>query len=116
AATDPLFQLLRPARQVFQWHGETFSLPVGARLLATHPDVPYQVFRLNEGQYGLQFHLEADAELIEQWIAFGENERQALGPEGLARIRREHASFMASAHALCRAMLDAWLKLIETRG
>ena len=46
AATDPLFRQMQAGQMVFQWHGETFSLPEKAKLLATHPDVPHQAFRI----------------------------------------------------------------------
>ncbi len=116
AKGDPLFgDWPKGGEHVFQWHGETFSLPERATLLAMHPEVPHQAFRLARGQYGLQFHLEADAELIEQWIAAGESEREALGAQGLARIREDHPRHMARAHSRCRAMLEAWLEEIAAR-
>ncbi|MDQ7010555.1 MAG: type 1 glutamine amidotransferase, partial [Mariprofundaceae bacterium] len=68
AATDPLFRHMRAGQMVFQWHGETFSLPAHASLLATHPDVPHQAFRIGSSQYGLQFHFEVAQPLIRQWV------------------------------------------------
>jgi len=41
--TDPLFALMQDGLRVFQWHGETFSVPDTMTLTATHPDVPAQL-------------------------------------------------------------------------
>lgn len=43
---------------VFHWHGETFDLPPGARLLATSAACVNQAFEIAPNVIGLQFHLE----------------------------------------------------------
>jgi GMP synthase (glutamine-hydrolysing) len=50
----------------FHWHGDTFDLPVGATLLASSAAYPHQAFRLGSG-LGLQFHVEATAEMVRDW-------------------------------------------------
>jgi len=114
AASDPLFSSL-PATGlgVFQWHGETFSLPNGSSLIATHPDVPSQAFRLGKAQYGLQFHVEVDAPLIEQWMAIGESERTHLGTEGIARLHKETKTQLKGMHDFCHQMTHNWLSLLR---
>ena len=51
----------------FHWHHETFSLPEGAVHLAATRRFPHQAFRVGTLVYGLQFHVEVDAELAEAW-------------------------------------------------
>ena len=53
---------------VFQWHGDGFDLPTGAQRLASSVYYENQAFRLGKNIYGLQFHLEMTAEMIERWI------------------------------------------------
>lgn len=116
AKDDPLFALLPQAGlHVFQWHGETFSLPRDATLLATAQDVPHQAFRTGSCQYGLQFHVEADEALIRSWIAAGDDERRHLGKNGVAGIYADTHRYAAGAHGYCRNMCQAWLALIEGR-
>lgn len=55
---------------VFHWHGETFSLPDGARLLASSEACTNQAFSYGKNVIGLQFHFEATAEALQQMITF----------------------------------------------
>lgn len=50
--------LLPPTLNAFHWHGETFALPAGARLLASSPACANQVFAIGSRVLGLQCHLE----------------------------------------------------------
>lgn len=112
SADDPIFQALDDdGLMVFQWHGETFTLPDSATLVATHTDVPQQAFRIGSSQYGLQFHIEVDRPIIESWIEAGESERTALGEAGIAAIRAQSPDYIPAAHAFCRQMIMAWLAL-----
>ena len=116
AAYDPLFSLL-PAdgMTIFQWHGETFDLPPAATLLATNPVVSQQAFRLGRGQYGLQFHVEVDEEIIDHWIESGESERTFLGDTGIAAIRNGIAAHLEPMQALCQRMVLNWIPLLGNR-
>ncbi len=49
------------------WHGDTFDLPAEAVHLAATALCPHQAFRVGPVAYGLQFHVEVDAELAERW-------------------------------------------------
>ncbi len=49
---------------VLHWHGDTFDLPDGARLLASSNAYRHQAFRAGRA-YGLQFHVEMDAPAVE---------------------------------------------------
>lgn len=69
---DRLFHGLAP-ETVFHWHGETFDLPPGAELLASSDLCRNQAFRIGEGVYALQFHLEVTPEMIADWCVQDEN-------------------------------------------
>lgn len=67
--TDPVIAQLGPSHPVFEWHGYTFDLPVGAMHLARSATCENQAFRFGKNAYGFQFHLEMDRTLIERWLA-----------------------------------------------
>ncbi len=52
---------------VLHWHGDTFDLPDGARLLASTEVTPNQAFRWGAAALGLQFHVEATRRGLERW-------------------------------------------------
>ncbi|MDQ6973024.1 MAG: type 1 glutamine amidotransferase [Mariprofundaceae bacterium] len=111
---DPLFSPLPDqGLTVFQWHGETFSLPDTATTVASHPDVAQQAFRLGLAQYGLQFHIEVDQTLIELWIRAGDSERAHLGEEGLTLLRGQTPLYLSTMRAYCHQMLGNWLALLR---
>lgn len=68
AADDPLFSDCHPTETVFQWHGETFDLPNDSVLLARGAACVNQAFRFGLSAYGLQFHLETTAEMLDRWL------------------------------------------------
>ena len=53
---------------VFQWHGESFSLPAGAQRLLSNPFCPNQAFVIGP-HLALQFHIEMTQAMIEEWCA-----------------------------------------------
>lgn len=54
--------------KVLQWHGDTFDLPKDAVHLASSKVVPNQAFRYGEKIYGLQFHVEVNKPMLEDWF------------------------------------------------
>ena len=70
---DPVFKTLllngEKKAEVFQWHGDTFDLPLPwAVRLASSPLYPNQAFRWGQNAYALQFHIEVTPEIIEDWF------------------------------------------------
>jgi len=53
---------------VLHWHGDTFALPPGATRLASSPGCPEQGFSIENKCLGLQFHLETDPILVQQFV------------------------------------------------
>jgi GMP synthase-like glutamine amidotransferase len=67
---DPLFAGLPDCFPVFQWDGDTFSVPSGAVRLASSEACQIEAFRFGFGgiAYGLQFRLEMTPSMAEEWV------------------------------------------------
>ena len=103
AAGDPLLGALQadpgPLRAL-QWHFlEVTDLPQGSVSLARSPACANQAFRVGPNAWGLQFHLEADAEIARGWAE----------PE---RAKPELARFGLTADDVVQSMAtdEAWLE------
>jgi GMP synthase-like glutamine amidotransferase len=80
ADSDPLFKWVPLLPDVVQWHrDEITELPLRAVLLAASSRYPNQAFRLGDRAWGVQFHLECDAAMIEQWAADDSATLEELG-------------------------------------
>jgi GMP synthase-like glutamine amidotransferase len=70
AGADPLFWDLPLSPPVVQWHYDAVTeLPPGATLLMSGSRYPHQAFRVGSAAWGMQFHVEADASMVERWAA-----------------------------------------------
>lgn len=95
---EPALEGLGPEVMVLHWHGDTFELPAGAVHLASTPDCHNQAFRLGDRAFGLQFHVEVDAETARRWaVEDAEFVRSARGPDGPRFIDAETEDHAASA-------------------
>lgn len=67
ALEDPVFGPAPSPLPCVHWHRDTFSLPEGAVRLAGNEAYENQAFRVGDGAYGLQFHVEVTASLVAHW-------------------------------------------------
>jgi GMP synthase (glutamine-hydrolysing) len=82
---------------MLHWHGDTFDLPHGARLLASTSVCRNQAFMLGSRQFGLQFHCESSPADIETFLRFdAEFVVKANGPDGVERVRSDTALYIGS--------------------
>jgi GMP synthase (glutamine-hydrolysing) len=94
---------------ILHWHGDTFTLPEGAELLASSHVYDHQAFRRGRNLLALQFHAEMGqdnrfAAWLEQW------------PDAVIAAGHDHATLSAAhdelgprAVAAGRAMIAQWL-------
>jgi GMP synthase-like glutamine amidotransferase len=107
AARDPLLAGLDAEMPVLHWHGETFTLPPAAVLLASSDRYPHQAFRLGPAAWGLQFHLEVDAAAVDRFVdAFGS---EADDP---AAIRADAPGWLARSAPVQHRVLGRFARLV----
>ena len=68
AVQSQAFSVLPQEMRVFQWHGDTFSLPPGAVHLASSDICQNQAFQYNDTVLALQFHMEYSKGSIEKML------------------------------------------------
>jgi GMP synthase (glutamine-hydrolysing) len=113
AASDPVFDIAPEQIETLQWHGDTYTLPPGAIQLARSATIPQQAFRVGSA-YGLQFHLEATADMVAEWgtlFAYSQSLERVHGPGALAALLRDVASVEEEARTLARQLFGRWLDL-----
>lgn len=74
ASSDPLFEGLGQRLSVFQWHEDTFGIPIGGKLLAEGAKCRNQAFRFGDCAWGLQFHPEITKDMIVEWLDYYQND------------------------------------------
>lgn len=67
ARVDPLLGVLGETWPVLNFNFDTFEPPADAVLLASTTQLP-QAYRLGTCAWGIQFHIEATIEILEDWI------------------------------------------------
>lgn len=101
---------------VFQWHGETFDLPMQAVPLLSSEHCANQAYVLENKHIALQFHLEMTAELIEYWIRVNPSviarELAAHNPAVMskAQIRQCMDNYLFGMHQMLLHMYKRWAK------
>jgi GMP synthase (glutamine-hydrolysing) len=108
AESDAVLHGLR-TEVIFHWHGETFDVPEGADLLASSAACRHQAFRWGENVYGLQFHLEVTAAMIERW----RHEGEACGEAREAREPIDPYAHLARTTELARIVFGRWCHLVS---
>lgn len=91
------------------WHGDTFDLPEGARLLASTDITPHQAFDVGPRVLALQFHPEFEAARIEAWLVGHTMELGVAGVD-IPALRGATAVHGQAQAAAGRAMLIDWLE------
>lgn len=104
ATEDPA---IVPPGPWFMWHGDTFTPPEKATVIATTPDGP-QAYTVGPHLL-VQFHPEATSDIVERWLAFDDADFRRAGVDPahtLEAMRAEEPQARARAAVLVGAFLD----------
>jgi GMP synthase (glutamine-hydrolysing) len=115
APDEPALAGLAARELVLHWHGDTFDLPRGAVHLASTPECRHQAFRLGRRQFGLQFHCELTRDTVADWVdGDAAYVREALGPDGGARILADTDRYHAAAMPIWDRLLGNIVSIMHS--
>ncbi|MDL1859511.1 type 1 glutamine amidotransferase [Betaproteobacteria bacterium PRO7] len=112
--------------EFFQWHGDAFELPPGARNFLASEFCEYQAYVIDRGGYahlGMQFHCEMTPALVNSWVADEswiveiEEERRATGGPAVqdaAEMLRDVHARTTRMNALAARLYDRWSRGLAT--
>ena len=105
----------RPGFPMFQWHNETFTVPDGARLIATGTHCRHQAFAIGKLHIGVQFHCEIDRGKIDSWLQVPESDdivRFAGSPavQPPDTIRTQTDACLTRGQQTAAHLYDRWLE------
>lgn len=103
-------QALFPEQMVvYQWHQEGFDLPVEAVHLVRGEDFPNQAFRWGDRAYGLQFHPEMTAEMLDFWTSQGADLLSAPNAQSREVQLHNHTRYSAAVEQWLETFLRRWM-------
>jgi GMP synthase (glutamine-hydrolysing) len=106
----PLDRTLFPQpMMVYHWHQEGFDLPSGADLLASGQTFKHQAFRYGPQAYGLQFHPEITALMINHWTTEGGEQLVMPGAQSRFHHLGQHRLYGREVDVWLRKFLRHWL-------
>jgi GMP synthase (glutamine-hydrolysing) len=106
--------LLPAPLMVYQWHQEGFDLPQGSQLLATGGIFPHQAFRYGRRAYGLQFHPEITAMMINHWTTEGVDQLTCPGAQARAYHLSQHRLYSRAVEQWLQTFLAHWIGATAT--
>ena len=102
-----------PAFRSFHWHGETFSIPPGARRLLSSTHCVHQAFSLGNS-LGMQCHIEMTPEMIDSWCESGAREiarsSDSPGVQQAAEIKVDLDERLRGLHAVADGVYARWIE------
>lgn len=103
---------------VFQWHGETFSLPTGAERLFHSAHCRNQMFALGP-HLAMQCHIEMTPELIATWCQQWADEVDAATPQpgvqSVEEILAQIPERLTRMRTLSNQLYSVWIRGLRTR-
>lgn len=94
--------------KVVQWHGDTFDLPKGAKLLASSRQYKNQIFQWGQNGLAMQCHIEATPRMLKSWAVDAAHD-VAQGKLDLKELRAESDKWADIMVRQTTLALNEWL-------
>ena len=102
--------------EVFQWHGETFSIPEHAARLLESSFCANQAWLLDNRHLALQCHIEMTASMIQAWCEIGVDEiKQASASPAVqqpAVMQENMAQRLEQLHNVANTLYGKWIQAL----
>ncbi|GLV56776.1 GMP synthase [Dictyobacter sp. S3.2.2.5] len=111
---DPFYHGFADYQQAFQWHDDDFDLPAGAVLLATAHGRESQAFRWGENAYGVLYHIELTAAMLQNWLEDPDSRKEFIertGIETYNKTDREYDQLYPAYHDHASKVIENFLRL-----
>ena len=107
-------ELFEDPFHVLHWHGDRILLPNKAVLIASSARCKEQFFRIGDYAYGLQFHIETTAAMIDNWI-YEDKEFifKGLGVNGQEILREENRKYSDKTFFKRKLLISKLFELLE---
>jgi GMP synthase-like glutamine amidotransferase len=100
--------------EVFQWHGETFSIPPRAQRLLENSYCTNQAFLLNNKHLALQCHIEMTEAMIKAWCEVGSDEisnaKSSPAVESPSVIQANMSSRVKQLNTIADVIYGRWIQ------
>lgn len=107
ARSHPLSPVFPEEFTPLHWHGDTFSLPPGAALIASSEACRHQAYAVGSRTVGLQFHLEAGMRDVRLFLEGGDFASAGARTQGKEAILEGAARHIPACNAVLEKLLDA---------
>lgn len=94
--------------KVMQWHGDTFDLPAGCRLLASSQRYPQQIIAHGRHALGFQGHIEVTPHIVSDWLVEAAGHYIGRSAE-LAALRADTSRWAGPMMAATKQFFNEWL-------
>jgi GMP synthase-like glutamine amidotransferase len=99
--------------QVFHWHGETFSLPVGSTHLLSSTYCQNQAYSIGK-HLAFQCHIEMTTDMVKAWCDVGADEiTQAIASPGVQQIPQIQNNLemrVVALNTMARPVYERWIE------
>ena len=115
ARDDACFSSLPAPAMALHWNEDGFSLPRGAVELAAPAGPACEAFRHGDAAWGIQFHPEVDAEVLESWYRAEAGWLEEAGVSE-AEARAADARHLGAQASLGTALFGAFAAVVRERA
>ncbi len=114
--TDPLFAALDPVAKCLQWHSvQVVAPPESSVTLVSSKACRHQALRVGPQAYGIQYHVELEADTIAKWgeiPAYATALEKVQGEGALARMDAAARPLMPAFARNARRLYDGFVRMV----